>query len=81
MDSSDDYSDSIISFSWTDLQNEDNFYKVFIIIGNGKIQYKILEEITMNKNNRNKNAKDTATFDSKDVVNQMVDAIADKEKG
>lgn len=37
MDSSDDYSDSIISFSWTDLQNEDNFYKVFIIIGNGKI--------------------------------------------
>ena len=36
MDSSDDYSDSIISFSWTDLQNEDNFYKVFNIIGNGK---------------------------------------------
>ena len=37
MDSSDDYSDSIISLTWTDLQNEDNFYKVFIIIGNGKI--------------------------------------------
>ena len=37
MDSSDDYSDSIISLTWTDLQNEDNFYKVFNIIGNGKI--------------------------------------------
>lgn len=34
----------------------------------------------MNKNNRNKNVKDTAAFDSKDVVNQMVDAIAGKEK-
>ena len=37
MDSSDDYSDSIIALTWTDLQNEDNFYEVFNIIGNGKI--------------------------------------------
>ena len=37
MDSSDDYSDSIIPLTWADLQNEDNFYKVFNIIGNGKI--------------------------------------------
>ena len=37
MDSSDDYSDSIISLTLADLQNEDNFYKVFNIIGNGKI--------------------------------------------
>lgn len=34
----------------------------------------------MNKNNRDKKAKDTATFDSKDVVNQMVDAIVGKER-
>lgn len=37
MDSFDDYSDSIIALTWTDLQNEDNFYEVFNIIGNGKI--------------------------------------------
>lgn len=33
----DDYSTSILSFSWIDLQNEDNFYKVFNMIGNGKL--------------------------------------------
>lgn len=35
-DVADDYTASIISFSWSDLQNEDNFHKVFNIIGNGK---------------------------------------------
>lgn len=35
-DVADDYTASIISFSWSDLQDEDNFHKVFNIIGNGK---------------------------------------------
>lgn len=33
----DDYTISIISFSWIDLKNKDNFHKVFEMIGNGKI--------------------------------------------
>lgn len=34
----------------------------------------------MKKNDRDNKAKDTATSDSKDVINQMVDAIVGKEK-
>ena len=36
-DVADDYTASILSFSWCDLKNEDNFHKVFNIIGRGKI--------------------------------------------
>ena len=34
----------------------------------------------MKKNDRDNKAKDTATSDSKDAINQMVDAIVGKEK-
>ena len=34
----------------------------------------------MKKNDRDNKAKDTSTSDSKDVINQMVDAIVGKEK-
>ena len=33
----DDYTASVASFSWADLKNDDSFYKVFNLIGNGKI--------------------------------------------
>lgn len=32
----DDYADDILSFSWEELDNEDNFYEVFKILGKGK---------------------------------------------
>lgn len=32
----DDYTNDILSFSWEKLNNEDNFYKVFKILGKGK---------------------------------------------
>ena len=35
-DVADDYTASILSFSWSDLKNEDNFHKAFNIIGRGK---------------------------------------------
>ena len=35
-DVADDYTASVLSFSWSDLKNEDNFHKVFNIIGRGK---------------------------------------------
>lgn len=35
--SDDDYTKDILVFSWAELKNEDNFFKVFKIIGNGKI--------------------------------------------
>ncbi len=33
----DDYSKNILSFSWAELQNADNFHMVFALLGNGKI--------------------------------------------
>lgn len=33
----DDYSKEILAFSWEELKNEDNFFDVFKLIGNGKI--------------------------------------------
>ena len=33
----DDYSKDVLAFSWTELKNEDNFFDVFKLIGNGKI--------------------------------------------
>lgn len=33
----DDYSKDILNFSWTELKNEDNFFDVFKLLGNGKI--------------------------------------------
>ena len=33
----DDYSKDILSFSWAELKVEDNFFKVFKLIGNGKV--------------------------------------------
>lgn len=35
-DVADDYTESILSFSWSNLKNEDNYHKVFNIIGRGK---------------------------------------------
>ncbi|MBQ9976276.1 MAG: hypothetical protein IJP16_07170 [Clostridia bacterium] len=35
-DVADDYTASVLSFSWSDLKNEDNFHKVYNIIGRGK---------------------------------------------
>lgn len=36
--SSDDFSQDIVSFSWGQLEKEDNFYKVMCILGNGKLK-------------------------------------------
>ena len=33
----DDYSKDVLTFSWAELKNEDNFFDVFKLIGNGKI--------------------------------------------
>ena len=33
----DDYTESVISFTWAELKNEDNFYKVFNMLGKGKL--------------------------------------------
>ncbi len=34
---SDDYSKDILAYSWAELKDEDNFFKVFKLLGNGKI--------------------------------------------
>lgn len=36
----DDYSKDVLVFSWAELKNEDNFFTVFKLIGNGKIKKK-----------------------------------------
>lgn len=36
-DVADDYTANVLTFSWTDLHDEDNFHKVFNLIGNGKL--------------------------------------------
>ncbi len=36
---SDDYSEDIMSFTWDELKQEDNFYKVFNLLGKGKIKH------------------------------------------
>lgn len=36
-EASDDYSRDVLVFSWTELKEEDNFYMVFKLIGNGKM--------------------------------------------
>ena len=33
----DDYSKDILSFSWAELKKEDDFFKVYKLIGNGKV--------------------------------------------
>lgn len=33
----DDYSEDVLHFSWEELEREDNFHKVFAMLGNGKI--------------------------------------------
>ncbi len=36
--SADDFSEEILSFSWQQLNSEDNFYKVLSVLGNGKLK-------------------------------------------